>query len=222
MQDIKLEKSWKRGLRGFLGSEKFKSLTEFVRNEYLTQTIYPKPKDLFSAFDLTPFDDVKVVILGQDPYHNPGQAHGLCFSVQKGITPPPSLKNIYKEIESDLGIKKDFDNGFLEDWTKQGVLLINSVLSVRKNSAGSHAKKGWEDFTDEVIKKLSDEKEHVVFLLWGNYAKQKGQIIDRNKHLVLEAAHPSPLSAYNGFFGCKHFSETNEYLKKKGKKEISW
>jgi uracil-DNA glycosylase len=220
--DVKIEKSWKKVLEPYFETDSFKQLTDFVRNEYLTKTVYPTPKNVFNAFNSTPFDKVKVVIIGQDPYHNPGQAHGLCFSVQPGVTPPPSLKNIYKELDSDLNIKKDFTNGDLTDWAKQGVLLINSVLTVRKNEAGSHANKGWEDFTNEVIKQLSDKKENLVFLLWGNYAKQKGKIIDKNKHLILEAAHPSPFSAHNGFFGCKHFSKTNTYLKKHNKKEIDW
>jgi uracil-DNA glycosylase len=220
--DVKIEKSWKKVLEPYFETDSFKQLTDFVRNEYLTKTVYPAPKNVFNAFNSTPFDKVKVVIIGQDPYHNPGQAHGLCFSVQPGVTPPPSLKNIYKELDSDLNIKKDFTNGDLTDWAKQGVLLINSVLTVRKNEAGSHANKGWEDFTNEVIKQLSDKKENLVFLLWGNYAKQKGKIIDKNKHLILEAAHPSPFSAHNGFFGCRHFSQTNQYLKKHNKKEINW
>ena len=219
---IKIEPSWKKILKKYFQTNEFQELANFVRQEYLSKIIYPRPKDLFSAFILTPFNKVKVVILGQDPYHNPGQAHGLCFSVPTGINPPPSLKNIYQEIENDLQIKKDFQNGNLENWAQQGVLLLNSVLTVQKNSAGSHANKGWENFTDEIIRQLSDQKENLVFLLWGNYAKQKGQIIDRSKHLVLEATHPSPFSAYSGFFGCRHFSQTNNYLKKYGKKEIEW
>ncbi|MCK5588839.1 MAG: uracil-DNA glycosylase [Candidatus Pacebacteria bacterium] len=222
MKNIKLEKSWKKVLKKILESEKFKELAKFIQNEYLTKTIYPKPNDLFSAFNTTSFENTKVIILGQDPYHNPNQAHGLCFSVNHGVTPPPSLKNIYKELKSDLNIEKDFTDGFLDNWAKQGVLLLNAVLTVQENSAGSHAGKGWENFTDEVIKQLSDKKENLIFILWGNYAKQKGQIIDRKKHLVLEAAHPSPFSAYNGFFGCKHFSKTNNYLKKNNKKIINW
>ncbi len=220
--DVKIQKNWKKVLEPYFETDSFKQLADFVRNEYLTKTVYPAPKNVFNAFNSTPFNKVKVVIIGQDPYHNPGQAHGLCFSVQPGVTPPPSLKNIYKELDSDLNIKKDFTNGDLTDWAKQGMLLINSVLTVRKNEAGSHANKGWEDFTNEVIKQLSDKKENLVFLLWGNYAKQKGKIIDKNKHLILEAAHPSPFSAHNGFFGCRHFSQTNQYLKKHNKKEINW
>ena len=221
-ENVKIESSWKKILTPYFQTEDWKQLANFVRQEYLTQTIYPQPKNIFNAFNSTPFNKVKVVIIGQDPYHNPGQAHGLCFSVQDKVTPPPSLKNIYKEIENDLGIKKDFSQGNLKGWTQQGVLLINSVLTVRKNQAGSHANKGWEKFTDEVIKQLSDKQTHLVFLLWGNYAKQKGAIINRTKHLVLEAAHPSPFSAHNGFFGCHHFSQTNKYLKENKKKEIKW
>ena len=220
--NVKIEKSWKKVLKTYIETKEFQDLANFVREEYLTKTIYPSPKNVFDAFNSTPFDKVKVVIIGQDPYHNPGQAHGLCFSVQDGVAPPPSLKNIYKELDTDLDIKKDFTKGNLTDWTNQGILLINSVLTVRKNEPGSHAKKGWEQFTDEVIKQLSDKKENLVFLLWGNYAKQKGAVIDRSKHLVLESAHPSPFSAHNGFFGCKHFSQTNKYLKEHSKKEIDW
>ena len=220
--DVKIEKSWQKILQAYFETDEFKRLAAFTRNEYIKKTVYPAPANVFNAFNSTPFDKVNVVIIGQDPYHNPGQAHGLCFSVQSGVTPPPSLKNIYKELNTDLNIKKDFTNGDLTSWADQGVLLLNSVLTVCKNDAGSHAKKGWEEFTTEVIKQLSEKKENLVFLLWGNYAKQKGAIIDRTKHLVLEAAHPSPFSAYNGFFGCKHFSQTNDYLSKHDKPEINW
>ena len=219
---INIEPAWRKNLESYFQTNDWKTLTDFVRQEYLTKTIYPHPKNVFNAFNSTPFDKVKVVIIGQDPYHNPGEAHGLCFSVQPGVKVPPSLQNIYKEIESDLKIKKDFSQGTLTDWAKQGVLLMNAVLTVRKNQAGSHANQGWEKFTDKVIKQLSDKKENLVFLLWGNYAKQKGQIINRSKHLVLESTHPSPFSAYNGFFGCQHFSQTNKYLKQHGLKEIKW
>ena len=221
---VNIESSWKRALKGYFSTPNFANLTDFVRSEYQDpkKTIYPQPRDLFNAFNQTPFDQVSVVILGQDPYHNPGQAHGLCFSVRGGVTPPPSLKNVYKEIAADIGIQKDTANGDLTDWASQGVLLLNAVLSVEKNKPASHAGRGWEDFTDKVIKKLSDEKEHLVFMLWGNYAKKKGEVIDRSKHLVLEAAHPSPFSAHNGFFGCKHFSKTNAYLTEHGTKEIGW
>ena len=221
---VNIESSWNRALQDYLKTPEFQALADFVRTAYQDPhtTIYPQPKNLFNAFNQTPFDQVSVIILGQDPYHNPGQAHGLCFSVRGGVTPPPSLKNVYKEIATDIGIQKDTTNGDLTDWTTQGVLLLNAVLSVEKNKPASHAGRGWEDFTDEVIKKLSDEKEHLVFMLWGNYAKKKGAVIDRSKHLVLEAAHPSPFSANNGFFGCQHFSKANAYLKEYGKKEINW
>jgi uracil-DNA glycosylase len=220
--NIKIESGWKKVLAPYFQTPEWKSLADFVRQEYLTTTVYPHPKNVFNAFNSTPFDKVKVVIIGQDPYHNPGQAHGLCFSVQPGVTPPPSLKNIYQEIENDLGIKKNYTQGNLTGWAKQGVLLLNAVLTVRKNQAGSHAGRGWEKFTDEVIKQLSAQKENLVFLLWGNYAKQKGAIIDRSKHLILESAHPSPFSAYNGFFGSKHFSKTNKYLRENNQEEIEW
>ncbi len=217
-----IEKSWEIALSEYFKTSSFLDLVKFVKDEYKTFIVYPQQKDIFNAFNLTPLDKVKVVIIGQDPYHNPDQAHGLCFSVKENIKPPPSLRNIYKEIATDIGVDKDITDGFLENWAKQGVLLINSVLTVRKKTPGSHVKKGWEGFTDEVIKQISDNTNNVVFLLWGNYAKKKGLIVDRNKHLVLEAAHPSPFSAYNGFFGCKHFSETNKYLKSKGFDEIVW
>jgi uracil-DNA glycosylase len=214
--------SWKTILKEYFKTDKFKQLDDFVSAEYKIKTIYPPEKDIFNAFSSTPFDKVKVVILGQDPYHNPEQAMGLCFSVPDGITIPPSLRNIYKEIGSDLGIDTSQRNGNLTHWTNQGVLLLNSVLTVRENSPGSHAKKGWEEFTDYVIQKVSDKHEHIVFILWGNYAKAKGKNIDRDRHLVLEGHHPSPLSAYRGFFGCKHFSQINTYLKNRGKAEIIW
>jgi uracil-DNA glycosylase len=219
--DIKLEPSWKAALSEEFDKPYFKELSGFVREEYKKGTIYPNPKDIFRAFDLCPFDKTRVVIIGQDPYHGPKQANGLCFAVHEGIPLPPSLKNIFKEIESDLGIKPE-PNGDLSRWAKQGVLLLNATLTVRAATPGSHQKKGWELFTDAAIKKLSDEREHLVFLLWGNYAKQKGAVIDRSKHCVLEAAHPSPFSVHNGFFGCKHFSKANEYLKAYGEGEVDW
>ena len=215
-----IKTSWKRPLANYIKSSLFEAFIKFIEAEYQTKTIYPDRKNVFHAFKLTPFNKVSVVIIGQDPYHNPGQAQGLCFSVPDGVTPPPSLKNIYKE--SDLGTKKDLENGNLSSWAKQGVLLLNSILTVEKNKPGSHAKKGWEEFTDYVIQKLSEEQEHLVFILWGNYAKQKGVYIDRSKHLVLESPHPSPFSAYNGFFGNRHFSQTNNYLQKHGKEAIEW
>jgi uracil-DNA glycosylase len=221
MDEVKIESSWKKALVSEFEKPYFKELSEFVREEYREKVIYPPSKDIFHAFNLCPFDDVKVVILGQDPYHNTHQANGLCFAVQEGTTLPPSLKNIYKEIETDLGVIP-FQSGDLSRWANQGVLLLNSTLTVRAHTPGSHQKRGWEEFTDAVIKLLSEKKENLVFILWGNYAKQKGVIIDQTKHLVLEAAHPSPFSAHSGFFGCKHFSKANIYLKEKKKKEINW
>jgi uracil-DNA glycosylase len=218
---LKIEESWKKVFEGESAQDYFKTLTSFVKDEYKTKTVYPPPKDIFRAFNLCPFDEVKVVILGQDPYHGKGQANGLSFAVHAGIPLPPSLQNIFKEIESDLGVTPLRD-GDLSRWASQGVLLLNATLTVRASSPGSHQKVGWELFTDVAVRALSKQKEHLVFLLWGNYAKEKGKIIDRSKHLVLEAAHPSPFSAHNGFFGCKHFSKTNEYLKKYNLKEIDW
>jgi len=214
--------SWQSILRDYFEKEDFLKLMDFIQEENKTKTVFPVYENIFKAFDVTPFDQVKVVILGQDPYHNPGQAMGLCFSVPEDIPLPPSLKNIYKEIADDIDIDTSARNGDLSHWAEQGVLLLNSVLSVIANSPASHAKKGWEEFTDYVIRKISEKHEHLVFILWGNYAKVKGKNIDRTKHLVLEGCHPSPLSAYRGFFDCKHFSQTNQYLKKKGKKEIEW
>ncbi|MBO5863671.1 MAG: uracil-DNA glycosylase [Paludibacteraceae bacterium] len=219
--DVKIEESWKEVLKDEFEKPYFKILTDFVRKEYQTQTVYPPAKLIFNAFDLCPFDKVKVVIIGQDPYHGPGQAHGLCFSVNDGIDVPPSLVNIYKEIKEDLGIEPPA-SGNLERWAKQGVLLLNATLTVRARTAGSHQNKGWEEFTDRVIKELSEKRKDVVFMLWGSYAQKKGAIIDTKKHCVLTSVHPSPLSAYRGFLGCKHFSKANEYLKSKGLAEICW
>ena len=221
-KEVDIESEWKEVLCDFFKTETFTKLSDFVREEYKSKKIYPKPKDIFKAFSLTPFSKVKVVILGQDPYHGDGQAHGLCFSVPEQVIVPPSLKNIYKEIESDLNVKKDFSNGNLESWAKQGVFLLNAILSVVANTPASHKGKGWEEFTDTVIKTISDRHEHIVFMLWGNYAKNKKVLIDKNKHLILEAPHPSPFSVHSGFFGCKHFSKCNEYLKTHNKKEINW
>lgn len=218
---VKIEESWKAELAGEFEKEYFKNLSDFVKTEYKTKTVYPKPADIFRAFDLCPFEKVRVVILGQDPYHGPNQANGLCFAVHEKVPLPPSLQNIFKEIESDLGVKPE-RNGDLSRFAKQGVLLLNATLTVQAQTPGSHQKKGWEEFTDATIKALSENREHLVFLLWGNYAKQKGAHIDRTKHLVLESAHPSPFSAYNGFLGNKHFSQANKYLKKHGLKEIDW
>ncbi len=220
-KNIQLEPSWKKALADEFEKPYFKELTEFVRQEYLGATVYPKPKDMFRAFDACPFDKVKVVILGQDPYHGIGQANGLCFAVNPNVMLPPSLKNIFKEIESDLGIKP-VNDGDLTRWANQGVLLLNATLTVRASTPGSHQNKGWELFTDAAIRALSEKKEHLVFILWGNYARQKGAHIDRSKHLVLESAHPSPFSAHSGFFGNKHFSKTNEYLREHGEREIDW
>jgi len=220
-EEIKIESSWKNKLQDEFEKSYFKELTAFVREEYKTKIIYPPGKDIFSAFDSCPFDKVRVVIIGQDPYHGPGQANGLCFSVHDGVALPPSLKNIFKEIETDIGTVTP-KSGNLERWAKQGVLLLNATLTVEANTPGSHQKKGWEQFTDVVIQKLSDEKEHLVFILWGAYAQKKGLIINAKKHCVLQSAHPSPFSAYNGFFGNKHFSKTNEYLASHDFKKIVW
>lgn len=219
---VDIEPEWGAILTDFFATEKFAQLTDFIRQEYQTKTIYPRPENLFKAFWLTPFSKIKVVILGQDPYHDVGQAHGLCFSVPEKITTPPSLKNIYKEIESDLGIKKDFKSGNLESWAQQGVFLLNAILTVIAHNPASHRKKGWEEFTDFVIKTISDKSEHVVFILWGSYARSKRILIDSDKHLILESPHPSPLSAFSGFFGSKPFSKANNYLKSHGKTKINW
>lgn len=219
--DVKIAPSWKNRLATEFEQAYFTTLAGFIKNEYQYQTVYPPGKEIFKAFDACAFEDVRVVILGQDPYHGPGQANGLCFSVRPGVKMPPSLQNIFKEIQSDL--QKPFPaNGDLERWAKQGVLLLNATLTVRANSPGSHQNKGWEIFTDATIRHLSDERDSIVFMLWGAYAQKKGEIIDRNKHLVLTAPHPSPFSADRGFFGCKHFSKANAYLKSKGLKEIEW
>lgn len=220
--NVNIEPEWAEALRDVFENEQFKKLTGFVRSEYLTKKIFPKPENIFKAFWLTPFSQVKVVILGQDPYHGDGQAHGLCFSVPSGIQIPPSLQNIYKEIENDLAIKKNFKSGNLESWAEQGVFLLNAILTVVAHIPTSHRNKGWENFTDMVIKTISDKRENVVFILWGNYARSKKGLIDTKKHLILEAPHPSPLSAYSGFFGCKHFSKTNKYLNSCGQKDIVW
>jgi len=219
--DVKIEQSWKERLAPEFEKPYFQALTDFVRQEYSIRVIYPKGSLIFNAFDKTPFDKVKAVILGQDPYHEPGQAHGLCFSVNEGIALPPSLQNIYKELEDDLGILPK-TSGNLERWAEQGVLLLNATLTVRAHQAGSHQQKGWEVFTDAVIHRVAEEKEHVVFILWGSYAQQKGAFIDPFKHKVLKSAHPSPLSAYRGFFGSKPFSQTNQYLIRTGQTPIEW
>ena len=219
--DVKIEPSWKALLVDEFKKPYFEKLTQFVKEEYTSKQIFPPPKLLFNAFDLCPFDQVKVVILGQDPYHGPGQAQGLCFSVDEAVKTPPSLVNIYKEIQSDLGLTPP-GHGNLESWAKQGVFLLNATLTVRAHQAGSHQGRGWEVFTDEVIRLIAEKAEHVVFLLWGAYAQKKAWMIDEKKHLILKAPHPSPLSAHRGFFGCKHFSQANAYLKQHEKEEIKW
>lgn len=218
---VKIEESWEKVLQPDFDKPYFKELTDFVRSEYAATTIYPPASLIFNAFNLCPFSKVKVVIIGQDPYHGPGQAHGLCFSVNDGVQFPPSLQNIFKEIKSDLDIPIP-TSGNLTRWAEQGVLLLNATLTVRAHSAGSHQKKGWETFTDSVIRILAEQKENLVFILWGAYAQKKGAFIDNNRHLILSSAHPSPLSAYNGFFGNHHFSLTNEWLKKHGIDTINW
>jgi uracil-DNA glycosylase len=218
---VRIDESWKKRLAGEFEQPYFAELREFVRNEYALRAVYPPAAQIFRAFDECPFDKVKVVILGQDPYHGPGQANGLCFAVDSRVPPPPSLVNIFKEIESDLGhpISHDPD---LSRWARQGVLLLNATLTVRENAAGSHQNKGWERFTDAAVHALSREREGIVFMLWGSYARRKGAGIDRTRHLVLECAHPSPLSAHNGFFGCRHFSKANAYLASRGETPIEW
>ena len=219
--EVRIDQSWKEHLQTEFDKPYFKSLTDFVKEEYARGTVYPPGRFIFNAFDLCPFDRVKVVIIGQDPYHEPGQAHGLCFSVQEGVQFPPSLRNIFKEISDDLG-KPVPVNGDLTRWARQGVLLLNATLTVRAGMAGSHQGKGWEEFTDAVIRELNASRDGLVFILWGSYAKKKGAVIDRSRHLVLSSAHPSPLSAYNGFFGNHHFSLTNEWLTDHGETPIEW
>ncbi len=226
--EVRLEQSWKELLKDEFDKPYFQELAKFVKDEYKNGTVYPPPRFIFNALDSVPVDRVKVVILGQDPYHGPGQAHGLSFSVPDGVILPPSLQNIYKEIKSDLG-KEVPKSGNLERWAKQGVLLLNATLTVRAHLAGSHQNKGWELFTDAVIHHLAEKKDHLVFILWGNYAQRKGAFIEperspsgSSKHLVIKSAHPSPLSAFNGFFGSKPFSKANAYLKAHGETEIDW
>jgi len=219
--DVKIEKSWKEALQAEFDKPYFAALVDFVKREYATKRIFPPAPLIFNAFDQCPLDEVKVVILGQDPYHGPGQAHGLCFSVNDGVEFPPSLINIFKEIERDLHIPLP-STGNLLRWAKQGVLLLNATLTVEAHRAGSHQGKGWEVFTDAVIRVLSEKRENLVFMLWGSYAQQKGIQINHSKHLVLRSVHPSPLSAYRGFIGCGHFSEANEFLISKEKTPIQW
>ena len=219
--DPKIENSWKALLQPEFDAKYFAEIKTFLLEEKRAYTIYPAGQNIFAAFNSTPFDNVKVVILGQDPYHGPGQAHGLCFSVPSGVSFPPSLLNIFKELNTDLNLPMP-GHGNLEKWARQGVLLLNATLTVRANNAGSHQNKGWEIFTDAIIRLLSDKKDGLVFLLWGNYAQAKQNLIDVNKHFILKAAHPSPLSAFRGFFGCRHFSETNRLLTIQGKIPIDW
>lgn len=219
---VKIEESWREVLQPQFDSVYFEMLTTFVRKAYQASTVYPPGSKIFEAFNRTPFDKVKVVILGQDPYHGPNQAHGLCFSVQDGIQSPPSLINIYKELQKEYGVAVNMTNGNLTRWADQGVLLLNATLTVEAGKAGSHQGKGWETFTDAAIKALSDRREGLVFMLWGSYAQQKGRVIDRSKHLVLESSHPSPLSVYRGFDGCGHFKKANQYLQSHGQEPIDW
>ena len=218
---VEIEASWQKRLQPEFEKAYFAQLTDFVRREYAERTIYPPGRLIFNAFNLCPFDRVKVVLLGQDPYHGPGQAQGLCFSVNDGVRFPPSLVNIFKELQSDLGIAPP-TSGSLVRWAEQGVFLLNASLTVREHQAGSHQNMGWEQFTDAVIRLLAEEREHLVFILWGGYAQRKGAFIDRAKHLVIASPHPSPLSAYHGFFGTKPFSRTNEYLIANGVEPIKW
>ncbi|MBQ4340047.1 MAG: uracil-DNA glycosylase [Firmicutes bacterium] len=218
---VNIGNDWDEILKGEFDKEYYLSLRQFLKSEYKNQTIYPSMYDIFNALKYTAYKDVKAVIIGQDPYHGPGQAHGLCFSVQKGVAVPPSLMNIYKELNSDIGFSIP-DHGYLKNWADQGVLLLNAVLTVRAGAANSHKGKGWEIFTDTVIKHLNDKEDPVVFILWGANAKAKSAMITNPKHLVLTAPHPSPLSAYNGFFGCRHFSKTNLFLISNGRSKIDW
>jgi uracil-DNA glycosylase len=219
--DVKIEPGWKNRLLTEFQKEYFVRLADFIKEEYRNSKIYPPGALIFNAFDVCPFEKVKAVIIGQDPYHGPGQAHGLCFSVKEGVEFPPSLINIFKEIESDLDIPQP-SSGDLTRWARQGALLLNATLTVRAHQAGSHQKKGWEEFTDYVIKVLNSEKKNIVFFLWGAYAQKKGESIDRSRHLVLESVHPSPLSASKGFFGNRHFSRCNDYLVSNGIEPIDW
>ncbi|MGN6508660.1 MAG: uracil-DNA glycosylase [Chitinophaga sp.] len=220
--DVKIESSWKEALKDEFQKSYFEQIVMFLKHEKaLGKTIYPQGSQIFNAFDKTPFDKVRVVILGQDPYHGPGQAHGLCFSVQKGIKPPPSLVNIYKEMNADLGIPIA-QTGDLTPWAENGVLLLNAILTVRNGEPASHSKIGWETFTDAVIRTISNKKEGVVFMLWGKFAQDKQVLIDGTQHHILKAAHPSPFSADKGFFGCKHFSKANELLIRQGKEPVNW
>ena len=218
---VKIENSWKRELKKIFDSRFFYTITKAIKKEYKSNEVYPKGSDIFNAFNLCPFDKLKVVIIGQDPYHGYGQANGLCFSVNSNIKIPPSLKNIYKELKYNYS-DFTFRDGDLSNWANQGVLLLNSILTVRKGQPGSHKQIGWEIFTDSVIKTISKRKKKIVFILWGAFAKSKSKLIDKNKHLILESSHPSPFSAYSGFFHQNHFIKTNDYLSKNGYKKIDW
>ena len=219
---VNIGNDWDNVLKGEFDKEYYLKLRRFLKSEYANHTVYPDMYDIFNRLKYTPYADVKVVILGQDPYHEPGQAHGLSFSVQKGVALPPSLVNIYKEISDEFGVQMPKDCGCLTDWAKQGVLLLNATLTVRAHRANSHSKRGWQIFTDNVIKKLNEREKPVVFMLWGSNARSKKAFIDTDRHLVLECAHPSPLSAYRGFFGCGHFIKANEFLARHGEKPIDW
>lgn len=221
MADVRIAQDWKALLGEEFDKPYFEELVGFVREEYAAGEVYPAGRNIFRAFDKCPFDRLKVVIIGQDPYHGPGQANGLCFSVSEGVQFPPSLQNIFKEVSDDVGAPMP-QNGELERWAEQGVLLLNAVLTVRAHQAASHAGRGWEKFTDAVVRVIAERKEGVVYMLWGNYAQRKGSIADPKRNLILRAAHPSPLSAYRGFFGCKHFSMANDYLRSVGKEPIVW
>ncbi len=221
MKVVNIGNDWDEILKDEFSKEYYLRLRQFLKQEYSSHTVYPDMYDIFNALKATAYKDIKIVILGQDPYHEPNQAHGLCFSVKKGVEPPPSLKNIFKEIQAELGIAPP-NHGELTKWANQGILLLNTVLTVRRGAANSHKGKGWENFTDAVIKKVNEREKPVIFMLWGGNAKQKLPLITNPKHIVLKAAHPSPLSAYNGFFGCGHFSKANEILREMGEKEIDW
>ena len=219
--NVRIHEAWKEILQPEFEKPYFAKLVEFVRSEYATHTVYPSGGNIFRALDKCPPDRVKVVIIGQDPYHGPGQANGLCFSVGRGVQFPPSLQNIFKEVQSDIGTPIP-ESGELDHWAEQGVLLLNAVLTVRAHQAASHAGRGWEQFTDAVVRAIAERKQQIVYMLWGSYAQKKGAIADPQRNLILKAVHPSPLSAYRGFFGCKHFSEANRYLESVGKSPIVW
>ena len=221
MADVRIAEDWKEVLREEFSKPYFDELVDFVKQEYASGVVYPAGQNIFRAFDKCPFDKLKVVIIGQDPYHGPGQANGLCFSVARGVQFPPSLQNIFKEVQSDIGTPVP-ESGELDRWAEQGVLLLNAVLTVRAHQAASHAGRGWEKFTDAVVRAIAERKQQVVYMLWGSYAQKKGAIADPQTNLILKAVHPSPLSAYRGFFGCKHFSEANKYLESVGKSPIEW